>query len=284
MERKKFTILDFMKRKKEGKKFVMVSVCDYPMALLADKAGIDSILVGDALHMVALGFESTVSATMDEMILFSKAISKGAKHAFVIGDMPFMTYATVGDALTNAGRFMSEGCVDAVKLEGGEEIADKVEAIVNAGIPVMGHLGLTPQRVSMMGGFRVQGRDVDSAQRILKDALAVEKVGAFLIMLEATAKETAKMVTEKLTIPTVGIGAGSVCDGQCMVSHDLLGLYEHSTGHHAKKFAKLSQGALVAFKNYAEEVRNASWPDDEHSFFMKEGEYEKLWAVLEKDS
>jgi len=277
LERRKLTIKDFFELKKQGKRFVMISVCDYPMALLADKAGIDAILVGDALHMVALGHDTTTTATMDEMIMFSNAISRAAQRAFVIGDMPFMSHEPSRElAIRNAGRFLSEGRCDAVKLEGGEEIADTVKALVRAGIPVMGHIGLTPQKVSMLGGFRAQGLDAESAEKIMNDAIALEKAGAFMVMLEATAAEVAEAVTKKLRIPTVGIGAGVGCDGQCMVSHDVLGIYDRPVGKHAKKFANLHDIVLKTFQTYREEVVSGKWPDPEHSFFMAEGELQKF--------
>lgn len=277
LEERKVTIRDFFDRKKQGKKFVMISVCDYPMALLANKAGIDAILVGDALHMVALGHDTTTTATVDEMIMFSNAISRAAKRAFIIGDMPFMSHEPSKElAIKNAGRFLSEGLCDAVKLEGGEEIADTVRTLVKAGIPIMGHIGLTPQKVSMLGGFRAQGLDADSAEKILNDALALQEAGAFMIMLEATAAEAAKIVTEKISIPTVGIGGGVNCDGQCMVSHDLLGLYDRTPGKHAKNFVKLHETILKTFQTYRDEVLSSKWPDPEHIFTMKEGELSKF--------
>ena len=281
MEQRKLTIKDFFEIKKQRKKFVMISVCDYPMALLADRAGIDAILVGDALHMVALGHQTTATATMDEMVMFSNAIGRAAKRAFVIGDMPFMSHEPSKElAIKNAGRFLSEGLCDAVKLEGGEEIADTVKTLVRAGIPVMGHIGLTPQKVSMLGGFRSQGLDAESAEKILRDALALEQAGAFMIMLEATAAEVARVVTERLSIPTVGIGAGVDCDGQCMVSHDVLGIYDRPVGKHAKKFVNLHEIILKAFQTYREEVTSRKWPDLEHSFLMKEGELTKLQSKI----
>ena len=281
MERRKLTIKDFLDSKRQKKKFVMISVCDYPMALLADKAGIDAILVGDALHMVALGHKTTTTATMDEMIMFSNAISRAAERAFIIGDMPFMSHEPSRElAIKNAGRFLSEGLCDAVKLEGGEEIAETVRTLVRAGIPVMGHIGLTPQKVSMLGGFRAQGLDTASGEKILADALALEKAGAFLIMLEATGAEVAKAVTEKLSIPTVGIGAGVDCDGQCMVSHDVLGIYERPVGKHAKKFVQLHDIILKTFQTYRDEVVTGKWPDMEHSFAMNEGESQKFLSKV----
>src|SRR4030043_1247305 len=227
MDRKKITPVDIQTIKSEGKKITMLTAYDYPMALLEDRAGIDIILVGDSGGVRVLGYENTLPVTMDEMIHHTKAVVRGAKVALILGDMPFMSYNTSErDAILNAGRFLKEGKADAVKLEGGAGVKDIVRAIVRAGIPVMGHIGLTPQTISMLGGFKVQGRDAQAAQKIIDDALSLEDAGAFSVLLEAIPAPIAKRVTERLKVPTIGIGAGVHCDGQVLAAHDLLGLFD----------------------------------------------------------
>lgn len=276
VERKKLNLLDFIRIKREGKKIAVLSVCDYPMALWADRAGVDVILVGDVLHMVALGYEDTISVTLDEMIFFSKAITKAARNAFVVGDMPFMTYeVNREEAVRNAGRFMSEGGVDAVKLEGDEEIVETVRAVTRIGIPVLAHIGFRPQKV-MMRGAGVQGETAESAKQLLKLALDLEKAGAFMLLLETVAEETAAFITDKLTIPTIGMGAGPGCDGQGFIAHDLLGIYDRPPNAYLKNYVKLHENILQAFTQYKEEVTTGKWPDKEHTFHMKEDEKEKL--------
>lgn len=281
LEQRKLRIQDFLEMKKQRKKFAMISVCDYPMALLADKAGIDAILVGDALHVVALGHETTITATMDEMIMFSNAISRAAKRAFVIGDMPFMSSEVTRElAIRNAGRFLSEGLCDAVMIEGGEEMADTVKALVRAGIPVLGHIGFMPQKLTLgrLGSYP-QGIDARSAEKILNDALALEKAGAFMIFLGVTAAQAAKVITKELSIPTVGTGSGPDCDGQCMISHNVLGIYDRQVGKHEKKFANLHDIILKAFEAYREEVLSGKWPDEEHSYLMNQAELPKFESM-----
>src|SRR5512135_3063580 len=242
MERKKVTPVDIQAMNKQGKKITMLTAYDYPMALLEDRAGIDIILVGDSVAMTVLGYENTLPVTMDEMIHHTKAVVRGAKHPLIIGDMPFMSYNTSDrEAVINAGRFMKEGGADAVKLEGGASVKDIVKAIVKGGIPVMGHIGLTPQTISMLGGFKVQGKDAEAAQKIIDDALSLEEAGAFSVLLEAVPAPIAKMVTERLTVPTVGIGAGVHCDGQVLVVHDMVGLFDRFTPKFAKKYINLSE-------------------------------------------
>ena len=277
MDRKKITPVDVQAMKKEGKKISMLTSYDYPMALLEDRAGIDIILVGDSLGMTMLGYENTIPVTMDEMIHHTKAVTRGAKYALVIGDMPFMSYNTSErEAILNAGRFIKEGGADAVKLEGGASVKDVVRAIVRAGIPVMGHIGLTPQTISMLGGFKVQGKNAQAAQRIIDDALLLEDAGAFSVVLEAIPAPISKKVTERLKIPTIGIGAGIDCDGQVLVVHDMLGLFDRFTPKFVKRYVNLSELMLKAFASYKEEVSKGEFPTDEHSFHINEKELSKI--------
>ncbi|MBM4278060.1 MAG: 3-methyl-2-oxobutanoate hydroxymethyltransferase [Deltaproteobacteria bacterium] len=277
MDRKKITPVDIQTMKKEGKKITMLTAYDYPMALLEDRAGIEIILVGDSLGMTVLGYENTIPVTMDEMIHHTKAVTRGAKYALILGDMPFMSYNTSErDAILNAGRFMKEAGADAVKLEGGASVKDIVKALVKAGIPVMGHIGLTPQTISMLGGFKVQGKDAQAAQRIIDDALFLENAGAFAVLLEAVPAPIAKRITERLTVPTIGIGAGVHCDGQVLVVHDLLGLFDRFTPRFAKRYINLSEMILTALETYREEVLAEKFPTDQHSFHIDEKELEKV--------
>jgi 3-methyl-2-oxobutanoate hydroxymethyltransferase len=247
------------------------------MALLEDRARIDIILVGDSLGMTVLGYENTLPVTMDEMIHHTKAVTRGAKYALIIGDMPFMSYNTSErDAIFSAGRFLKEGRADAVKLEGGASVKDIVKAIVRAGIPAMGHIGLTPQTISMLGGFKVQGKDAQAAQKIIDDALLLEDSGAFSVLLEAIPAPIAKKITERLKVPTIGIGAGVHCDGQVLVVHDLLGLFDRFTPKFAKQYVNLSELMLKAFEKYKEEVIQGDFPTDQHSFHIDEKELSKI--------
>jgi len=277
MERKKITPVDVQAMKKQGKRITMLTAYDYPMALLEDRAGIDIILVGDSLAMTVLGHENTLPVTMDEMLHHTKAVARGAKHCLILGDMPFMSYNTSErEAIHNAGRFMKEAGADAVKLEGGVSVKETVRAIVRGGIPVMGHIGLTPQTVSMLGGFKVQGKDAQAAQKIIDDALALQDAGAFSVLLEAVPAPIAKMVTERLTVPTIGIGAGVHCDGQVLVVHDMLGLFDRFTPKFAKKYVNLSEVILKALDAYKEEVIKGEFPTDQHSFHIDEKELGKM--------
>jgi 3-methyl-2-oxobutanoate hydroxymethyltransferase len=273
----KVTIPELKKMKREGRKITMVTAYDYPTAILADQAGVDIILVGDSVGMVMLGYSSTLPVTMSEMIHHAKAVVRGVKRAIVIGDMPFMSYnASIKEAVRNAGKFLKVGC-DAVKVEGGAEIAETIRAIVDAGIPVMGHIGLTPQRFALLGGYKLQGRDAASARKIIEDAKALEKAGAFSVLLELTTVEVAKIITEELTIPTIGIGAGPYCDGQVLVVTDILGLTMWTpTPKFAKQYVNLSQIILNALKNYVNDVRELKFPTEEHSYHMEKEEFEKL--------
>jgi 3-methyl-2-oxobutanoate hydroxymethyltransferase len=277
MERKKITITDLQNKKRDGQKITMLTAYDYPMAHLIDEAGIDSILVGDSLGMVVLGYESTVPVTMDEMIHHAKAVRRGTKYAFLVGDMPFMSYqVSKEDAIRNAGRFMKEAGCDAIKLEGGDEVLDVTLAIVNAGIPVLGHLGLTPQTISKLGGFKVQGKDAGAAEKILEQALKLEKAGSFAIVLECVPDKVAKLITEKLRIPTIGIGAGADCDGQVLVSNDMVGLFDRFVPKFVKQYVKLSALISDGVKKYKDEVEKGAFPDAVHSFTIKDEEIEKL--------
>jgi len=277
MERKKITPVDIQALKAAGKKITMLTAYDYPMALLEDRAGIDIILVGDSVGMTVLGYENTLPVTMDEMIHHTKAVARGAKCALILGDMPFMSYNTSErDAILNAGRFMKEGTADAVKLEGGASVKDIVKAIVRAGIPVMGHIGLTPQTISMLGGFKVQGKDAKAAQKIIDDARMLEDAGAFSVLLEAIPAPIAKRITEQLRVPTIGIGAGVHCDGQVLVVHDMLGLFDRFTPKFAKRYINLTELILKAFESYREDVSRGEFPTDQHSFHMEEKELNKI--------
>jgi 3-methyl-2-oxobutanoate hydroxymethyltransferase len=259
----------------------MMTAYDYPTAVLVDQAGIDTILVGDSLAMVMLGYESTVPVTMDDMIHHCKAVSRGAQYALLIGDMPFMSYqASVEEAVRNAGRFLQEGGMDAVKLEGGRERLPAIEAIVGAGIPVQGHLGLTPQSVHQLGGFRAQGKTAPAARRLVEDAMALQEAGCFSLVLETIPARLARLVSERLEIPTIGIGAGAGCDGQVLVTHDLLGLFDRFTPRFVKKYADLHIEMAQAFAAFKADIENGVFPAEEHSLDMPDVEWEKLIEEL----
>jgi len=263
----KTTILDIYKKKAEGKKITMLTAYDFPTAQIVDQAGIDMILVGDSLGMVVQGVTSTLPVTMDEMIYHTKMVSRGALSALIIGDMPFLSYQTHHtEAVHNAGRFLKEAGAEAVKLEGGSQMAGTIRAIVDAGIPVMAHIGLTPQYVHVLGGFKVQGKDEAAREKILADAKAVQDAGAFSVVLEAMPSSLAKEIHEMLHIPTIGIGAGPDCDGQVLVIHDLLGLFDRFTPKFVKKYANLKDIAVKAVKEYKQDVESGSFPSKEQSF------------------
>jgi 3-methyl-2-oxobutanoate hydroxymethyltransferase len=277
MERKKVTITDLHDKKREGRKITMLTAYDYPMARLVDDAGIDCILVGDSLGMVVLGYDSTVPVTMDEMIHHAKAARRGTKYAFLIGDMPFMSYqVSREESIRNAGRFMKEAGCDAVKLEGGDEVLDVTKAIIDAGIPVLGHLGLTPQTVSKLGGYRVQGKDADAAKKMLDQALRLEQAGCFAIVLECVPDKVASLITGKLKVPTIGIGAGPGCDGQVLVTNDMIGLFDRFVPKFVKQHIKLSLLLSEAFGKYRDEVEKGIFPSKEHCFAIKDEEARKL--------
>jgi len=277
MERKKVTISDFMKKKEKGEKISMMTAYDYPTASLVDQAGIDAILVGDSLAMVVLGYDGTVPVTMDEMLHHSKAVVRGAAHSFVIGDMPFMSYqVSPENAVANAGRFIKEAGCAAVKLEGGTEMAPVVRAIVTAGIPVCAHIGLTPQTATKLSGFKVQGKDAEGARELVESARELEKAGAFMIVLECIPDVVSARITEALNIPTIGIGAGKYCDGQVLVYHDLVGLFERFTPKMVKQYVNLAPMVREALIQYRKEVEEGVFPGPEHSFSMKAEEADKM--------
>ena len=280
---RKVTISDLQAKKDQGQRITMVTAYDYPNGVLVDKAGIDIILVGDSLAMVVLGYENTVPVTMDEMILHCQAVARGAKHPLLVGDMPFMSYeVSIQEAVRNAGRFLKEGKMDVVKLEGGQDRAEVTQAIVKAGIPVMGHIGLTPQTISKLGGFKTQGKSVESAVKLVKDALALQEAGCFSIVLEAIPDRLATLITKKIKIPTIGIGAGAGTDGQVLVLHDMLGLFDRFTPKFVKKYANLSETGVKALQQYVDEVEKGVFPGPEHVFTVKDDVYEALVQEVEK--
>ncbi len=273
MRKKKVSVLDIQLKKDEGSPLTMVTAYDLSSARLVERAGIDIILVGDSLGMVMLGYETTIPVTMDEMVHHCKAVARGATKTFLVGDLPFMAYqADLAEALRNAGRLLKEGLMDAVKLEGGGQHTATIQAMVGAGIPVMGHIGLTPQSISQLGGYRIQGRTAESAQRLLEDALALQEAGCFAVVLELVPSPVAEVVSRKLRVPTIGIGAGIGCDGQVLVYHDLLGLFDDFQPRFVKRYAELGPTIEKALSNYRDEVTARSFPADEHSFDMPEDE------------
>lgn len=285
MEQKKMTAPDLKEKKKSGKKITMLTAYDYPTALLVDRAGIDAILVGDSLGMVVLGYRDTITVTMEEMLHHTKAVSSAVKSALVIGDMPFGSYnVSVEKAIENANRMMKEAHADCIKLEGGLSMAPLVGAIVKAGIPVQGHIGLTPQTASSLGGFKVQGKSFEAAKALIEDAKALEDAGCFSIVLEAIPSPIAKIITEKISIPTIGIGAGIDCDGQVLVIHDLIGLFERFTPKFVKQYAKISDDILSAVGRYKSDVESMKFPEGKHSFSMNEKELGKLKTKMKSSS
>lgn len=257
----RISIREFQEMKLRGEKIVMVTAYDYTTGKLVDEAGIPLILVGDSLGMVILGYESTIPVTLEEMVHHTRAVSRGAKRAFIVGDMPFMTYhASLEEAVRNAGIMVQDGGANAVKVEGGEVMAPAVRRIVSCGIPVMGHIGLTPQSINQLGGFRIQGKTEEQAKALLRDAKALEEAGAFSIVLECVPKELAREITESLSIPTIGIGAGPYCDGQVQVISDILGLFTDFVPKHAKRYATLAEAIKQAVSTYAQEVKDGVFP------------------------
>lgn len=267
---KKLTIQDIITMKKNGERISMLTAYDASFAGLIDAAGIDMVLVGDSLGMVLLGYNSTIPVTMEEMLHHCRAAGRGVKRAVLVGDMPFMSYqVSQNEAINNAGRFLKEAGCDAVKLEGGTEMCDTVKAIVKAGIPLMGHIGLTPQTASQLGGYRVQGRDADSARRLLQSARDLEAADVFAIVLECIPAQLSEAITRMVSIPTIGIGAGKHCDGQVLVTHDMVGMFEKFNPSFVKQFAKLAPQIKDAVADYNKEVKNGSFPAEEHSFNMQ---------------
>jgi 3-methyl-2-oxobutanoate hydroxymethyltransferase len=280
---KKLTIFDLQAKAARGEKIFQVTAVDYPTAQLVDRAGIDCILIGDSLGMTALGYSGTVPVTMDEMIHHAKAISRAARRAILVGDLPLGAYhASTEDAINNAMRMVKEGGADVVKIEGGEDFAPMAGAVVRSGIPVMAHIGLTPQLVSKIGGFRVQGKSAEAGAQLLKDAEAMEKAGCFAIVLEAIPDRVAQLITERLEIPTIGIGAGPHCDGQNLVLHDMVGLFDRFTPKFVKKYANCWEIIGKALQDFQEDVRKGEFPKAEHSFTMKDDEYQAFLQRLKK--
>ena len=263
----KVTVPGIVKMKALGKKITCLTAYDYSLARILDDAGVDILLVGDSVGSVVQGQPNTLAVTMDEMIYHTRIVARGRKRALVVGDMPFLSFQVSKEqALRNAGRFLQEAGAEAIKLEGGVAMGDTISAIVNAGIPVMGHVGLTPQSVHRFGGYKVQGREKGQPETIVRDALAVQEAGAFAIVLEGIPTALAKEITERLTIPTIGIGAGIHCDGQVLVVHDMLGLFDDFTPKFVKRYADIKGSMTAAVKNFIDEVRERKFPDEEHSF------------------
>lgn len=278
---KKVTIQDVKQAKKESRKLTMVTAYDYPFGLMADEAGVDIVLVGDSLGMVVMGLDGTVEVTMEHMIHHIKAVVRGCKNALVVGDMPFMSYNTsIREAIVNAGRLMKEGGCDVVKLEGGVDFAPTVKAIVKAGIPVQGHIGLTPQTASALGGFKMQGKDAQAAKRIVDDAKALEDAGVFSMILEAVPAPLGEIVAQAVNIPVIGIGAGSRVDGQVLVTHDMIGLFDKFVPKFVKQYTKIRPIIIDAMKAYKKEVLEEVFPAEEHSFNMPEETLEELKTSL----
>jgi 3-methyl-2-oxobutanoate hydroxymethyltransferase len=265
----RISITDLKAKKKKGEKVVMFTVYDYPSARLVDEAGVDIAFIGDTLGMVVLGYDTTVPVTMEEMVHHTKAVARGTHRAHVLADMPFLSYQVSDeDALRNAGRLLKEGGAQSVKLEGGIQVADTVRRIVEAGIPVMGHLGLTPQSINQLGGYKIQGKTPKAAVRLINDAVALEQAGAYAVVLECVPVHLAKAITDRVAIPTIGIGAGPDCDGQVQVFHDLLGLYQEFHPKHARRYAEVGETIRDAVRTYAEDVRAGRFPTEAESFIM----------------
>ncbi|MBO5105135.1 MAG: 3-methyl-2-oxobutanoate hydroxymethyltransferase [Ruminococcus sp.] len=273
----KNTVATMLKQKQSGEKITMLTAYDYTTARIEDECGVNSILVGDSLGMTMLGYDNTLPVTMEDMIHHTKAVTRGARNAFVVADMPFMSYQTsVYDAVVNAGRLIKEGGASAVKLEGGAEVCEQIKAIVDSSIPVVAHLGLTPQSVNAFGGFKVQGKTYDRAKQIIDDALKIQEAGACAVVLECVPSKLAEIISRKLVIPTIGIGAGKGCDGQVLVFQDMLGLTTGHTPKFAKVFADAGEIFRKGFKAYIEEVQNGDFPSEEHTFSIDDSIIEKL--------
>ena len=273
----KNTAETLMMQKQSGEKITMLTAYDYTMAKIEDECGVNAILVGDSLGMVMLGYENTLPVTMDDMIRHTDAVTRGSKNAFVVADMPFLSYQTsVYDAVTNAGRLVKEGGAHAVKLEGGAEVCEQIKAIVNASIPVVAHLGLTPQSVNVFGGFKVQGKSYDKAKKLIEDSLKIQEAGACAVVLEGIPAKLAGIITKKLVIPTIGIGAGNECDGQVLVYHDMLGMTTGHTPKFAKRFAEVGTLMRQGISDYIEETKNGAFPSEEHTYKIDDEIIEKL--------
>lgn len=277
MSNQKVSVLDVQRAKKDGRKLVMMTAYDYPFGLLADEAGVDIVLIGDSLGMVVMGLEGTVEVTMEHMIHHTRAVVRGCKNPLIIGDMPFMSYnISIHNAIRNAGRMMKEGGCDAIKLEGGVDFAPTVEAIVKAGIPVQGHIGLTPQTASALGGFKMQGRDAAAARQIIADARALEKAGVFSMILEAVPAPLGKLVADAVGVPVIGIGAGPDVDGQVLVTYDMIGLFDRFVPKFVKQYANVRPIILDALQAYKKDVQEVKFPAAEHSFKMPEDALKQL--------
>jgi 3-methyl-2-oxobutanoate hydroxymethyltransferase len=283
MAGKKLTISDFYEMKKEGKKITWITAYDYPIASFAQASGMDMILVGDSLGMVVYGYNGTVSVTMDECIIHSKAVRRGAPDVFVVGDMPFGSYHTTdADAVANAVRFVKEANVDAIKLEGGERVATRIKAICDAGIVVIGHVGLTPQSSAALGGFKAQGRTAESAEAVIADSIAIEKAGARILLVEAIPPELALALTKIVKIPVLGIGAGVDIDGQVMICGDILGYFQAFTPKFVKKYANVAEVIINAMKEYVADVRDSKFPGPEHTYSILPEESGRFNDMLKK--
>ena len=278
--REKRTITDIRESKKTGEKMVYMSVPDYTSAKWAEMAGVDVAVVGDSLAMIAHGHPTTIPATMDMMVMHAQAVRRGAPDTFVLGCMPYQSYNTIDRALANAARFMQEGASDAVKPQGGRSQAHILKALVDAGIPTASHIGLTPHTIAMFGGFRIQGRTAEAAMKILEDALAMEDAGCFMLEFEAVPAKIARLISEQLAIPTIGIGAGAGSDGQILLCHDLLGVFTDFKPKFTKRFAKLTEVAVAGIKQYVKEVKEGAFPDDDHSYTVNEAEFEKFAGLV----
>ena len=274
----KNTVSTFREQKAKGEKISMLTAYDYSTAKLMDEAGINGILVGDSLGMVVLGYEDTLPVTMEDMIHHTAAVCRGAKNTLVVGDMPFMSYqVSVEEAVYNAGRLMKEGRCQAVKLEGAASVCPQIRAITNASIPVMAHIGLTPQSINALGGFKVQGKSEEAAKKLLEDAKAVEEAGAFAVVLECVPAKLAELISKSISIPTIGIGAGAGCDGQILVYQDMSGLFSDFTPKFVKKYANVGEMMTQAFRDYIADVQDGSFPAPEHTFAISEDVIKKLY-------
>lgn len=277
LDRKKTSVASFMRMKPENRRIVMVTSYDYPTASIADAVGVDSILVGDSYGMVVLGYENTIPVTVEELLPVCRAVRRGATHPLLIADLPFMSFqVSPEEAIRTAGRFVKEGGMEAVKIEGGIEVSKIVESISRIGIPVLGHIGVTPQTATLHGGYRIQGRNVDSSDELIADAKSLEEAGVFGIVLEMVTEEVAKVISETVSVPTIGIGSGRFCNGQVLVLHDLIGLYPSFTPKFAKRYADVAGTIKQALQNFTVEVRNGVFPGEQHVFRMDEGQRAKL--------
>ena len=276
-DKKKTSVASFLRMKAENRRIVMVTSYDYPTSAIADAVGVDSILVGDSYGMVVLGYESTIPVTIEELLPVCRAVRRGAAHPLLIGDLPFMSFqVSPEEAIRTAGRFVKEGGMEAVKIEGGSEVSKTVESVSRAGIPVLGHIGVTPQTATLHGGYRIQGRSVDSGDKLVEDAKSLEEAGVFGIVLEMVTEEVAKVITETVSVPTIGIGSGRFCDGQVLVLHDLIGLYPSFTPKFAKRYVDVAGMIKQALQNFTAEVRNGLFPEEQHVFRMDEDQRGRL--------